>query len=110
MGIVELFEVGFFTAFWNWSNPLLTVLVYACVLVGTIFQGIIQKKSRKPILKWLLLCICGIGMIVSEFAWQRITGWERLGVDFVYGFLICVFLGVLLAKIILFFKSRHSQK
>ena len=34
MGFLELFEIGFFTALWNWSNPFLTVLVYAFIVMG----------------------------------------------------------------------------
>ena len=107
MGIAELFEIGFFTAFWNWSNPILTALVYAFVIVGVVIQIILKKKCRKPIMKWLLIGICGVGIIISECLWQAITGWERLAIDILYGLAICLLLGAIIATIISTLKSRH---
>ena len=88
MGIIELFEIGFFTAFWNWSSPFLTLLAYSFVFIGIVLQFIFRKSFRKPIMKWFLLILCGVGIIISECMWQMITGWERLAVDFLYGAVI----------------------
>ena len=46
MGFLELFEVGFFTALWNWSNPFLTIFEYVFILVGAVIQLILLKKCR----------------------------------------------------------------
>jgi len=107
MGIAELFEIGFFTAFWNWSNPILTALVYAFVIVGVVIQIVLQKKCRKPIMKWLLIGICGVGIIISECLWQAITGWDRLAIDIIYGLAICLLLGAIITIIVSAIKSRH---
>ena len=107
MGIAELFEIGFFTAFWNWSNPILTALVYAFVIVGMFIQIILQKKCRKPIMKLLLITICSVGIIISECLWQTITGWDRFALDIIYGLTICLLLGAIITTIISAIKSRH---
>ena len=107
MGITELFEIGFFTAFWNWSNPILTVLIYAFVIVGVMIQIILQKKCRKPKMKWLLIGICGVGIIICECLWQVITGWEKLAIDIFYGLAICLLLGASIAAAISALKNRH---
>lgn len=99
MGIAELFEIGFFTAFWNWSNPILTGLVYFCVIVGAVLQIILQKKGRKPITKWLLIGVCGIGIIICECLWQAITGWDRLTIDIIYGLAICLLIGAIITTV-----------
>ena len=93
MGILELFEIGFFTAFWNWSNPILTILVYACIAIGAVIQFVLLRKCRKPAMRWSLIGFCGIGIIISECAWQMITGWDRLGLVIIYGFIVCLLLG-----------------
>ena len=99
MGIAELFEIGFFTALWNWSNPILTTLVYAFVIVGVIIQIILQKKCRKPKMKWLLIGICSVGIVICECLWQVITGWDRLAIDIIYGLAICLLLGAFITTV-----------
>ena len=108
MGIAELFEIGFFTAFWNWSNPILTALVYAFVIVGVVIQIILQKKCRKPIRKWLLIVICGVGIIISECLWQVITGWDRLAIGIIYGLAICLLLGAIITTVTSFFVKEKK--
>ncbi len=100
MGIAELFEVGFFMAFINWSSPILTALVYSFVAVGAILQFVLQKNCRKPAMKWLIVCLCGIGIVVSECVWQMITGWDRLAVDIIYGLIICLLIGSAITMLI----------
>lgn len=107
MGIAELFEIGFFTTFWNWSNPILTALVYSCVIVGAIFQIILLKKCQKQILKWLLIVLCGIGIIICECVWHVIIGWARLGLVIIYGFIVCLMLVAIITTVISALKNRH---
>jgi hypothetical protein len=107
MGIAELFEMGLFTIFWNWSDPILTAIVYAFVIVGVIIQIILQKKCRKPKTKWLLMGICGVGIVICECLYQVITGWDRLAIDIIYGLVICLLLGAIITTIISALKNRH---
>lgn len=109
MGIAELFEVGFFTALWNWSNPILTALIYFCIAAGVILQIVFQKKCRSPFARWLLIVLCIVGMIISECLWQVITGWDRIAVDLLYGSMICIFLGALLVILISGLKNRKQR-
>ena len=108
MGIFELFESGFFSPFWNWTSPISTLLVYLCVIVGAVIQIFLQKKFRKPTMKWLLMGICCIGIVICECWWQNITGWDRLFVDVVYALIICLLLGAIIATVIsLFVKGKR---
>ena len=106
MGIMELFDIGFFTTFWNWSSPILTMLIYSSVVLGFIIQFLLRRKCHKPILRWMLVILCTIGIIVSECVWQVITGWERLSVDMFYGLFICILLGAMIENVVFKFKSR----
>ena len=108
MGIFELFESGFFSPFWDWSSPILTGLYYFGVIIGAILQIFLQKKFRNPIIKWLLMGICGIGIIICECWWRNTTGWDRLTVDIVYALIICFLLGAIIATVIsLFVKGKR---
>ena len=93
MGFLELFEIGFFTALWNWSNPILTGLLYLFIAIGALIQFVLLRKCRKPPMRWSLVGICGIGIVFSECAWQVITGWDLLAVDIIYGIIICLVIG-----------------
>lgn len=108
MGITELFEIGFFTTFWNWDTPILTGLVYFSVIIGAVLQIFLQKMCRKPIMKWMLIGICGIGIVICECWWHNITGWDRITVDIIYGLVICLLLGAIVATVIsLFVKGKR---
>lgn len=108
MGFIELFEIGFFTAFWNWSTPNLTILLYLCVAAGFALQFILQKKYRKPAAYWSIIILCAFGIIVSECAWQSITGWDRLGIDIIYGLIVCLLLGCVMAMVVSILKNKHK--
>lgn len=58
MGIIELFKIGFFTAFWNWSSPIWTALLYFCVAVGIIVQYICNTSLVSIICGALSLSAC----------------------------------------------------
>ena len=108
MGFIELFEIGFFTSLWNWSNPILTILVYVCIAIGAGIQLVLHKKCRKPAMRWSMLGICTTGIIISECAWQMITGWDRLGIDIIYGIIVCLMLGAGITTLV-FIKSKHIK-
>jgi len=97
VGIAELFEIGFFEAFWNWSNPILTALVYSCAAVGVILHIILQKIWRRATARWLPIGLCVIGILISECAWHIVTGWGRLSLLLIYGLILCILLGAILA-------------
>lgn len=105
MGFIELIEIGFFTAFWNWSTPNLTILIYFCVAAGFAIQFILQKKCRSPVMRWSLIILCTFGLVISECAWQSITGWDRFGVDIIYGLIVCLLLGAIISMIVCLFKN-----
>lgn len=110
MGIMELFELGFFTAFWNWSNPFLTVLVYLFVLIGSLIQLLLQKKCRKIPTRMSLIGICIAGIIFCECVLQTIIGWDRLGIHIVYGLILCVLLGASMTLLGSFLIKKYKQE
>lgn len=112
MGIVELFETGFFTVFWDWSSPILTGIFYLGVIIGVFLQILLRKKFKNPTIKWLIRGFCGfcitISVVICECLWHNITGWDRLGVIVVYGFVISIILGAIIATVIsLFVKGKR---
>lgn len=108
MGFIELFEIGFFEAFWNWSAPILTILIYFCIATGFALQFILQKKCRKPAMRWSFIILCAFGIIISECAWQSIIGWNQIVVDIIYGLIVCLLFGAVIAMIVALFKSKHK--
>jgi len=108
MGIVELFEIGFFTAFFNWSSPFLTLLIYLCVTFGVLLHILLHKKCKKQPLKWLLIGLCGVGVVACELLHQAITGWDRLAVDILYGAVLCVLIGAVITAIVFWCKSYKN--
>ena len=110
MGIADLFEIGFFTAFWNWSNGILTLAVYACLGIGVVLQMLLQKKCRSIAMTWTLIALCLGGALVSEILWHAITGWDRLAVDILYGAIVCILIGACLTKAFFFVKGIRSSR
>ena len=109
MGFLELFEIGFFTALWNWSNPFLTVLVYTFIVIGAVIQLLLLKKCLKTITRWSLIGICGIGIVISECACQVITGWDRLAIDIIYGIIVCLVIGAGIAGAASMIRKRGKR-
>lgn len=109
MGFIELFEIGFFTAFWNWTVPHLTILIYFCTASGFALQSILQKRCHKPAIRCSLIVLCAFGIIVSECAWHSITGWDRLGVDIIYGLILCLLLGAVIAAVVSLFHRKRTD-
>lgn len=111
MGFLELFEIGFFTALWNWSNQFLTILEYVFIVVGAVIQLILLKKCRNPVSRWSLIGFCGIGIVISECAWQVITGWDRLAIDIIDGIIVCILIGAAItAAVSMIRKKREDMK
>ena len=106
MGFLELFEIGFFTALWNWSNSFLTILEYVFIVVGTVIQVILLKKCRNPVSRWSLIGFCGIGIVISECGWQMITGWDRLAIDIIYGIIVCILIGAAITAVVSMIRKR----
>ena len=93
MGFIELFEIGFFTAFVNFSSPLLSAIVYFLVVLGFVIQFFLRKR-------WGLLVATASAAVLCEIAAQAITGWDRIGVLVIYGAVVCMLIGELIAFIV----------
>ena len=46
MGLFELFEIGFFTLFFNFTNIYLSIIVWLCAAVGALLQHFFQKSRH----------------------------------------------------------------
>lgn len=100
MAIWTLFELDFFTCFLDWSNFYLTIPMYICLVFGFVIQFMLFRKSKKIIWRWFLICLCGIGIIISEITWHILSGWDKLAAAIICGGIICILLGAILAVII----------
>ena len=107
---LELIEYGFFEAFWNWSNPALTLLIYLCVLIGAVVQYLLLKKCQKRVFRFVLIGLCAIYTLISEYAMIFITGGDRFGIIVLYGFVICILIGAVFMTIIQWIKNRNQNK
>ena len=107
---LELIEYGFFEAFWNWSNPALTLLIYFFILIGAAIQYLLLKKCQKRVFRFGLIGLCTIYILVSEYAMIFITGWDRFGIIVLYGFVICILIGAVFMTIIQWIKNRNQNK
>lgn len=108
MALVEICDMGFWAAFADWSNPVLTVMIYGCVAFGASLQLLLQRKCRRTLRRWLLVALCVVGIVVSECAWQVITGCEKIGVAVIYGLIICLLLGA--AAVMLLSALQNTKK
>ena len=108
--ILELIEYGFFEAFWNWSNPALTLLIYFFILIGAVVQYLLLKKCQKRVFRFVLIGLCAIYTLISEYAMIFITGWDRFGIIVLYGFVICILIGAVFMTIIQWIKNRKQNK
>ena len=106
MGIIELFRTGFFSTLWTWSNPTLTAIMYSCVFVGFIVQIILRKTCKDPMMKNLLIGICGVAILICEGGSHAMTGWGRLNLMSIYGFIICVMFGATIPGAISVLKKK----
>ena len=107
---LELIEYGFFEAFWNWSNPALTLLIYFFILIGAALQYLLLKKCQKRVFRFGLIGLCAIYTLISEYAMIFITGWDRFGIIVLYGFVICILIGAVFMTIIQWIKNRNQNK
>ena len=96
----ELFEIGFFMCLFNFSNIWLSITEWFCVLVGFLIQYILLRKGRGMATKWGFPCLLLVGIIISECMVWTITGWDRLAVALIYGFIVCLMLGAVLAWLV----------
>ena len=107
---LELIEYGFFEAFWNWSNPALTLLIYFFILIGAAIQYLLLKKCKNRDFRFVLIGLCAIYTLISEYAMIFITGWDRFGIIVLYGFVICILIGAVFMTIIQWIKNRYQNK
>ena len=100
-----LFEIGFFEALWNWSNPILTAVVYFLIALGFAVQYLLQRKCRIITLRFCPYALYLVGVIFCAYKWDTLSGWQTLPVLFILGFIFCMILGAGLAILFSFLKN-----
>jgi len=108
MGLVELFEIGFFTALFNYTNIYLSLMVWLCVAVGAVLQHFFQKSSHSFV-RWGLPVACIFGVLMCEGTAAVTTGWDRLAVYIIYGLLVCLLLGAGISVLAAYVKNRRKR-
>lgn len=104
-GFADIVEAGgVFEVFWHWTLPFFTIVAYIFASIGFLLQHLILKKCRRKVLRYslcgTLYGICCIGIILCEFLMYIATGWDSLGVWFLYMPIIWILLGALLAVVV----------
>lgn len=99
MGLSLLIEIGFLALFWNFAEWELSVMVYACVAVGFLIQ-LLLLKSRHRAVQWAFLLLAAVALIACEIACHVITAWDILAILFLYGAVLCLLLGAVLAVLL----------
>jgi len=99
MGLSLLFEIGFLELFWTFAEWELSVMVYACVAVGFLIQALLLKCRHRAV-KWAFLVLGAVALVACELACHVITAWDILAVLFLYGAVLCLLLGAVLAVLL----------
>ena len=104
----NLFEIGFFSVFYNWSSWPLTAAAYFCVLTGFFIEHLILRRNKTKAAKWIYPAILLIACIIGEALTWAITGWNVLAVLIIYGLAISNGIGVMIAALVYQMRRRRS--
>lgn len=99
-GIMMLAEVGFFSVFFDWSTWMLSVAAWACLLLGFAVQFLVLELCRTLWKRRLFSLLLILGVIAGELACQLITGWELVAVLVLYGCVLSLAIGAVLAFVV----------
>ena len=105
LGIVQLWEVGFFQAPFAAGEPIF-FFFWAAVLLGFLIQLLLFKKGRRA--RWSFLWLTLAGTLAGEILCQVITGWDKLAALLLYGLFLAFLPGIGLAGVI--FRRRTPRK
>lgn len=97
LGVMMLAEVGFFSVFFDWSTWMLSVAAWAFLLLGFAIQFLVLKLCRTLWKRRLFPMLLILGVIAGELACQLITGWDLLAVLILYGCVLSLAIGAVLA-------------
>ncbi len=100
MGILMLTEIGFWQLFWNFSAWELSVMLYGCVAAGFLIELIFLLKCRRAAVKRAFLALVILALIACECAYHLAAGWDEVAILFVYGGVLGVLLGAVLAVLL----------
>lgn len=100
MGLIELWNIGFFALLWNFNEWILSATLYICIGIGGLVQLLLLWKGRKKAIRWGFAALLAVLIIVCEVLYHIITGWDLLGVLFLCGGAVCMLLGAGIAALL----------
>lgn len=99
MGIIELVEIGFFEAFYNFSNWILSLLIYTFMFAGFGIQFLLMRKSPNSNLKWVFLVFLTVDAIIFEILYQVMSGWDLFAILILYGLMLSCMMGAVISTL-----------
>lgn len=94
MGIAEMWQLGFFSMLWDFSEWRLSLIFYTALIVGFVGQWFLLRLTRLRFLTSVPGILALVGVICCEIASHVIIGWDRFGVYIFYMTAICLFAGI----------------
>lgn len=99
LGIVQLWEVGFFQAPFAIGEPIF-FFFWAALLIAFAVQLLLLKICKHRWSKWSFLVLSLTGALLGEILCQVITGWDKLAALLLYGLFLSFLPGIGLAQLI----------
>ena len=93
MGIIELWETGFFHAIFNFATPFVSISFWVCLLIGCLIQFLINHKSQSKWIRASFVLILFCLILLFDVLCFVITGWDRLIYMYLEYCLIAICLG-----------------
>jgi len=106
LGFIEIFEIGIYQALWNFGIPILSILVWLCVVVGFVIQTVLSKKAKNG-WRYFFVWICVIGAVIAECIWQVMADSDWLTIDICYFFVLCALLGSAISVILSLIRKKR---
>lgn len=109
LGIVQLWEVGFFQAPFAIGEPIF-FFFWAALLIAFAVQLLLLKTCRRFWSKWSFLILSLAGALLGEILCQVITGWDKLAALLLYGLFLAFLLGAGLARACFHRKKQRKER
>lgn len=109
MSFAELFEVGFFTAFYNFTNVPLSLSVWFTLIISYAAAYLLYIKGPNVIVKLILQAVSMFSVTACMLYGRNITGWDRLILIFVFGYSVIVWVGSMLAPAIYMLQHKRGR-
>lgn len=107
--MLELIEMGLLDAFF-FSGYVLTAVNWAFAALGFLIQYQVTKRCKNVILRWIFPGLLLAGVIWGEYGMWTVTGWDRLGIIFLYWPVACLALGALAGWLVAWYRGKRQDQ